>query len=68
MINNIIDIMLKVLIKIFYKLKKKSTCKEWTDTDIVNIEELKQKLLFELVGKLEELGVKIPKDVKEKIK
>lgn len=68
MLNSIIDIMLKVLIKLFYRLKKKSTCKKWTDTDIVNIVETKQKLLFELVEKLENLGVKIPKDVKEKIK
>lgn len=68
MLNSIIDIMLKVLIKLFYRVKKKSTCKKWTDTDIVNIVETKQKLLFELVEKLENLGVKIPKDVKEKIK
>ena len=68
MLNSIIDIMLKVLIKLFYRLKKKSTCKKWTDTEFVNIVETRQKLLSELVGKLEELGVKIPKDVKEKIK
>lgn len=68
MLNSIIDIMLKMLIKLFYRLKKKSTCKKWTDTDIVNIVETRHKLLSEIVGKLEELDVKIPKDVKDKIK
>lgn len=60
----IVDFILDLLVKIFDRLKKKSTSTYWKNMELLNSKSLKKQLLLELIEKLESLGVQIPEELK----
>lgn len=64
----IIDFLLDLTVKIFDWLKKKSKNTYWLNMEVVNSKILKQKLLLELIQKLEGLKVEIPEELKRELK
>lgn len=65
--NVLIDFLLDLLVKLFEKLKKKSSNTYWKNMVLVNSKQLKQQLLMEIIQQLQELKVEIPKELKDKI-
>lgn len=63
----IIDFLLDLTVKIFDWLKKKSKNTYWLNMEVVNSKILRQKLLLELIQKLEGLKVEIPEELKREI-
>lgn len=63
----IIDFLLDLTVKIFDWLKKKSKNTYWLNMEVVNSKILKQKLLLELIQKLEGLKVEIPEELKREL-
>lgn len=64
----IIDFLLDLTVKVFDWLKKKSKNTYWLNMEVVNSKVLKQKLLLELIQKLEVLKVEIPEELKKEMK
>lgn len=63
----IIDFLLDLTVKVFDWLKKKSKNTYWLNMEVVNSKILKQKLLLELIQKLEGLKVEIPEELKREL-
>lgn len=63
----IIDFLLDLTVKIFDWLKKKSKNTYWLNMEVVNSKILKQKLLLELIQKLEGLKIEIPEELKREL-